>query len=209
MDVNGFVGPITTGSEEFYRKSLKQFAWQKKLQGTKVVVQRIKKDSKYNDVLGINYSNNLQNSTEVETFNYVVVINAERMVKVYNENSETIDFMDDQNVLQLGDVLVFTRNSREFRFKITDMQTFTQVGGYLNQYTMTPYIVVDLGNDNYEQVTLGDDGWISPPTSGISANDNHNTYRSKWGMIEGNIEDQTDLMLKLQELVNRLNWEDI
>lgn len=142
-DGNGFVQSVFDGSYDFYKKSLKQFDWYKKIYGTKCQVQRIVEDSKYNQVLGTIYSNNLKGSAEVETFNYCIIINMNRMVKVYNESSDTLDFYDNNSILKLGDVLVFTRRSREFRFKVTDVMTFSEVGGVLNQYTITPYIVVD------------------------------------------------------------------
>jgi hypothetical protein len=136
MSSNGFINKYLDNANTFYHIALQQFKFYKKLEGTKVVVSRISNSSKYKEVFGTTYSSTLMNDNEKSEFEYVIIINMNDMKKLYQKNIDQLQFMDNQDTIKLGDVLTYTRKTQEYKFKVTDVQTFSEAEGVLYQYTI-------------------------------------------------------------------------
>jgi hypothetical protein len=132
----GFIQPMIDMANEFISVGLQQFEWQKEIEGTKVMVSRVTSDSKHKRLYGTTTSSTLRADTKVEEFPYVVIINTQDMVKLYQKSITQLDFLDNKDILKLGDVISYSRNGQLFRYKIIDVQTFSEAGGLLNRYTL-------------------------------------------------------------------------
>lgn len=132
----GFVKSILDATNQFYSVSLKQFEWYKKQLGTRVQVSRLKQLDKYKDVFGSVATSTLIDDDSLEKFPYVVLINLNDMVKLYQKSINQLQFYDNLDKLKIGDVLIFTRNDQEYKWKITDVQTFSEAEGVLYSYTI-------------------------------------------------------------------------
>lgn len=137
MSQENFIKPLLDGANSFYRVGLKQFSWQKKLQGTKCLVSRLVTESKYKHVFGSTVSSTMIDDEERDEFPYVVLINMNDMLKIYQKSINQLDFYDNEDVLKLGDVIRFSREGQEFRFKVVDVQTFSEAERVLNRYTIS------------------------------------------------------------------------
>lgn len=142
MSAEGFIKDLLTGTNSFYKIGLTQLSWYKKTLGTKCIVSRIIKQSKYKDVFGSTVSSTINENTDVEEFPYVVLINLNDMMKLFQKSITQLDFYDNESILQLGDVLRFSSSGQEFRYKITDIQTFNETGKVLNRYSISGLVEV-------------------------------------------------------------------
>lgn len=140
MSKDGFVNRYLDNANKFYSTALKQFKFYKKIEGCKVIVSRISKDSKYKSVFGSIYSSTMVDDDEREEFPYVVVFNMNDMKKIFQKSIEQMDFYDNEDVLKLGDVITYARKGQEYKFKIVDVQSFSEAEGVLNRYTVTGMI---------------------------------------------------------------------
>ncbi len=130
------------GSREMHAKALKQFSWYKKVLGIKCQIIRYVRKTEYDDVIGAVYSSHLFDNERVVKRDYVIVINTNHITKALNESQETLECYDNNNVIKIGDVIMYNRKGREFRYKVIDVETFTEVGGVLNKYTLQPFVTV-------------------------------------------------------------------
>lgn len=112
--------------------------WWKKVLGTEVVVDRVKEDSMYKTVYGVAYNDTIEGNTEVEHFHHTIVINMNTLLKVWNVTENDLQFYDIGEDLEMGDILTFSRNNLEYKWKITEIMQLTDVGGIVRQYTITP-----------------------------------------------------------------------
>ena len=135
MSKDGFINRYLDNANKFYSTALKQF-----IEGCKVIVSRISKDSKYKSVFGSIYSSTMVDDDEREEFPYVVVFNMNDMKKIFQKSIEQMDFYDNEDVLKLGDVITYARKGQEYKFKIVDVQSFSEAEGVLNRYTVTGMI---------------------------------------------------------------------
>lgn len=132
----GFNEALLDRSNKFYSVSLQQFKVQKKLQGIKVNVSRVKDTSKYKKVLGSLYNSSAPDDEEVENFEYTVLIQVNEMKKLFHKNDSTLDFMDNDYVIHKGDTLSYSRGDQKFEFKVTEVENFSDVTGVLYRYTI-------------------------------------------------------------------------
>lgn len=136
----GFVDGVLDSANRFNSVALLQMKMSKKILGTKVIVKRVKKDSKYSKVFGSLYTSENLDDEQVDEFEYTVLINKNDMLKLYQRNIDQLEFSDNENFLQKGDVLCYRRNDIEFKFKITEVETFSDAGGILYKYTLSGII---------------------------------------------------------------------
>jgi hypothetical protein len=139
----GFIKDVVTNTNNWYKVGLQQIEWQKKIQGTKCMVTRLSKSSKYKDVFGSIASSTVLGDVKKEEFPYVVLINLNDMLKLYQKSLNQLDFYDNESILKLGDVLSFSSAGQVFRFKIIDIQTFSETGFILNRYTISGFTEVN------------------------------------------------------------------
>lgn len=133
----GFVNSILDNTNRIHQVGLKQFSWWKKVQGTKCQVVRIKENTSYKNVFGSIANSTLPDDDDAEKFPYVVLISMNDMKKLFQKSIDPLQFYDNEGILQLGDILVFSRLSQEYKWKITDIQTFSETGNVLNYYTIS------------------------------------------------------------------------
>lgn len=133
----GFLKPIIDMTDAFYQVGLNQFDWHKKIQGTECLVSRVKRSSDYRDVFGSVYTSTLQDDEDNEEFKYTILINLNNLSRLFQQSITQLDFYDNKDVLQLGDVIKFVANGYQYRYKITDIQIFGTKTNFLNQYTIS------------------------------------------------------------------------
>ena len=133
----GFVNSILDNTNRIHQIGLKQFSWWKKVQGTKCQVVRIKENTSYKNVFGSIANSTLPDDDDAEKFTYVVLISMNDMKKLFQKSIDPLQFYDNEGILQLGDILVFSRLSQEYKWKVTDIQTFSETGNVLNYYTIS------------------------------------------------------------------------
>jgi len=137
MDNNvGFTEALLDAANGFYSSAMELMNMQKKLQGITVDVERNTHKDKYKAVFGSLYTSNLVGDDSVEHFPYVVLIQVNDMKNAYAKNIGSLDFYDNADVIQKGDLLSYTRGGMRFQFKVTAVETFSDVGGVLNHYTL-------------------------------------------------------------------------
>src|SRR5574344_548817 len=127
-------------SQAFYKLTLKTIKLQLKLNGTKFVVLRPKENSKWKTVFGGTYSSNdtLENDyTELST---TLVINNNDRRDVWNRNRDSLEAWTNDDNLNVGDELQYTRDGRTYRFKITLKQGYSELSNSLFVYTLTSII---------------------------------------------------------------------
>lgn len=132
----GFIERLLDNTNHIYQTSLKQFDWHKKVQGTRVQVTRIKDNAKYKNVFGAIASSTLPDDQEAEKFEYVILISLNDMKKLFQKAVDQIQFYDNEDKLELGDIVGYTRGSQEYKFKVIDIMTFSETNNVLRQYTL-------------------------------------------------------------------------
>lgn len=132
----GFVNSILDATNQFYSVALKQFDWYKKILGTKVQVLRLKNIDKYKDVFGSVASSTFVDDDNLIKIPYVVLINMNDMLKLYQKSINQLQFYDNKDFLKIGDLILFTRNNQEYKWKITNIETFSEAEGVLYSYSI-------------------------------------------------------------------------
>lgn len=152
----GFVADLLDKANEFARISLQQISVSKKLLGTKVTVTRTSDDNKYKSVYGALYNSSLPGGSGKRTFDYVVLLNMNDMKKLYQMNTDTMEFYDNNNVLQMGDILTYVRSGREFKYKVTAVENWSDQEKILYKYTVTGLAETNISqNENCQNTSNG------------------------------------------------------
>lgn len=133
----GFAAKYLDKANEFERVILKQIDFYKKLQGTKVIVTRYSDDNKYKSVYGSLFSSSLVGEQGQKSFEYVVLINMHDMKKLYQRTIDSIEFYDNKDIIQQGDVLTYARGGNQYQFKVTSVDTWSDDYLVLNKYTLS------------------------------------------------------------------------
>jgi hypothetical protein len=139
----GFVDVILDNTNRFYQLSFSQFAWYKKMQGTTCIITRYKQSAKITNVFGCVASSTLPDDQESEKFNYTILISLNDMKELYKIGADPITFYDNEQVIDYGDVLTFSRGKQEYKWKVTDIQTFGETDSVLRQYTISGMAEID------------------------------------------------------------------
>jgi hypothetical protein len=139
----GFVNKYLDNANLFYSIALKQFKVYKKLLGTKVVVTRILNDSKYKSVFGSTYHSTLRNDNEVKKFDATIIINMNDMKRIFQKTIDQLDFYDNERVMELGDIFIFSRKNQEYKFKVVNIESFSEASDVLWRYTATGLVEVN------------------------------------------------------------------
>jgi len=141
----GFVESLLDSTNQFYQVALQQFEWWKETQGTKVEVTRIKQNTSYRNVFGAIASSTLPDDSSAEHFEHVVLISMNNMMKIFQKSIENLTCYDNENKLKLGDILSFSRGKQVYKWKVIDIETFSEAEGVLYQYTLGGFTEVDAG----------------------------------------------------------------
>jgi hypothetical protein len=62
------------------------------------------------------------------------------MRDVWSRNRDTIDVYNDEDVLEYGDELQYTRDNRTYRFKVIAKSSFSEVAAAVYLYTLSSII---------------------------------------------------------------------
>lgn len=137
MSKLGFVEQLLDNTNKIYQVGLQQFDWYKKVLGTKCQVARVKTHDKYRNVFGSIASSTLPDDNDADKFPYVILINMNDMKRLFQKSTDQMQFYDNKDVLQLGDILIFSRLHQEYKWKIVDITTFSETNDVLRQYTIS------------------------------------------------------------------------
>lgn len=136
MSQSGFIDVIQDNTLNFYKIAFYQFSWWKQFQGTKIQIIRITENSKYKSVFGSIANSTLPDDRDAEKIPYTILINMNDLKKIYQKSIDPLTFYDNENTIRIGDILAFNRRDQEYKWKVTDVQTFSEAEGVLYQYTI-------------------------------------------------------------------------
>lgn len=123
-------------ANKLFKIGLKHFKLQLNLLGTDFVVLRPKDNSKWKNVFGGTYSSDSTLENDYDQFSTRLIINLSEMKDVWNRNRDSIEALSDDESLEVGDELRYTREKRTFRFKITMKQGYSEIADVLYSYTL-------------------------------------------------------------------------
>ena len=136
MSGSGFVKTLLDNTNFFYKTALTGLEWWRKINGIKCQVIRLKEDDDYKSVYGCIANSTLVDDENAERFDYVAIFGMNEMLRLYGKSIDPIQMFDNRNILKHGDILVFSRGDQEFKWKVTDILTFSEAEGVLYQYTI-------------------------------------------------------------------------
>lgn len=139
----GFIESLLDNVNNIYSVGLNQLLWWKENLGTKCIVSRSTTRDKYRQVFGSIANSTLPDDVEADKFPYVFFINMNDMKKLYQKSTDQLQFYDNEDVLQLGDILIFSRLHQEYKWKVIDIQTFNETNLMLRQYTIAGLLEVN------------------------------------------------------------------
>jgi len=145
MSQLGFIEQLLDNTNHLYGTMLKQFAWYKKVMGTKVTVIRIKERSKYKKVFGSVASSTIPDDRDAEKFEYTILISLNDMLRLYQETSTTMTFYDNEDKIELGDILAYSRKDMQYKFKVMEIRTFSEADDTLREYTIGGLADIETG----------------------------------------------------------------
>lgn len=145
MSQLGFIEKVLDNTNYLYSTALKQFAWYKKVLGTQVMITRIKERNKYRTVFGSVASSTIPDDSDADKFEYTILINLNDMLRLYQETSTSMTFYDNEDKLHIGDIITFSRKDKQYRFKITEIQTFSEADDVVRQYTIAGLADIETG----------------------------------------------------------------
>ena len=127
-------------TNKFYQAGLKNIKAQLALTGTQFVVLRPKENSKWKNVFGGTYSSDSTLENDYDQFTTTLLVNLNDMRDVWNRNRDSIEAVTNDESLEVGDELQYTRDKRTFRFKISLKQGYSETGNVLYSYTLMSII---------------------------------------------------------------------
>lgn len=136
----GFTEKVLDMTNKFYTTAMKMIGFQKKLQGITVDVERTSEESKYSKVFGGVYNSDNIADDEVNHFHYKILIQVNEMKRLYTKAIGQLDFYDNESVLRKGDTITYTRNNQKFKFKVSEVDNFSDTEGILYRYTLVGLI---------------------------------------------------------------------
>lgn len=140
MSDEGMVSALQDRASKLYKIAAKSIGTMLKLNGTKFVVLRPKENSKWKNVFGGSYSSSTTLENDYTQFDTVLIVNLNEMKDVWNRNRDNLDAWTNDDSLEVGDELQYTRNGRTYRFKICMKQGFSEIADSLYQYTLMSII---------------------------------------------------------------------
>ena len=143
MKGNGFVNELLDNTNHFYSVSLNMMDWWRKIMGIKCQVVRLSDSDVYRKVYGSIATSTLVDDSNAERFNYIALFGMNEMLRLFSKSTEPIQMYDNRDIIKSGDLLVFSRGDQEYKWKVTETFTFSEVGGVLNQYTLSGLTEVD------------------------------------------------------------------
>ena len=127
-------------ANKLYSIGMKSIKLQLKLLGTNFVVLRPKDNSKWKNVFGGSYSSDSTLENDYDQFTVRLIINQNELTDVWNRNRDTVEVYTNDNSIEVGDELQYTRASRTYRFKVSLKQGYSEVADVFYVYTLSSII---------------------------------------------------------------------
>lgn len=127
-------------SNKLYSIGAKNIKIQIALRGTDFVVLRPKNNSKWKNVFGGSYSSDSTLENDYEQFTTKLIIDMNDMRDVFNRNRDIIQTITNDDSLEVGDELQYTRDKITYRFKIIQKQSFSEAAKIIYQYTLSSIV---------------------------------------------------------------------
>lgn len=139
MSDESFVSRHLNHTAKFYSRAFKLFQFYKKAgMATVFLVTRVKENSKYQDVYGSTYGSSLLNDPDTEHKTVSLIVNLQKLLDIYNLQSESIQVYDVEELLERGDLVNYKRGDKTFGFKVSEVKSFTEQPQILYQFTLVP-----------------------------------------------------------------------
>jgi len=132
-----FISEYQGAVDLFYSIGLEALQWRLDIEGIEVSVSRVSSTSKYSRVYGASYSSNQLNDNEVTTSTLTLLININQINDRWalSQEETVIHYME---VLQRGDIVDFTRGNTAFKYKVSEVKTFTDKPQIYYEFVLTP-----------------------------------------------------------------------
>lgn len=130
-----FVDEYLVNANRFYSLAMNQYDFYLKIMGIDVTVIRIKDESIRKLVFGSTFTSDMIGDAETKRFKYRIVINLNDMRKLFQQLIDSFEVYDNQPILELGDLVTYVRGDKEYKFKIVDVQSFSEAAKVLYRYT--------------------------------------------------------------------------
>lgn len=140
MSEESMVSKNLEKANKFYSIGAKAIKVQLALRGTDFVVLRPKDNSKWKNVFGGSYSSDSTLENDYEQFTTKLIIDLNDMRDVWNRNRDMIQTITDDDTLQVGDELQYTRDKITYRFKIVQKMSFSEAAKIVYQYTLSSIV---------------------------------------------------------------------
>lgn len=140
MSAENMASKLLDKANQFYSIGAKNIKIMKALKGTDFVVLRPKDNSKWKNVFGGSYSSDSTLENDYEQFTTTLILELSDMRDVWNRNRDIIQTVTDDESLQVGDELQYTRDKITYRFKIIQKSAFSEAAKVIFQYTLSSIV---------------------------------------------------------------------
>jgi hypothetical protein len=137
MDNKGFVPDYYKSVMDLWNISGEMMEWYRDQLGTEVVVTRVKDTHKHKSVLTTTLTSTFEDDTEIEKFNWKLLINMSQMMPLWRRNGGSIEVVDTVRKLKSGDLVKFEYLGVSYEFKVTGTQSYGIGQDICYQYTLT------------------------------------------------------------------------
>lgn len=140
MSSENFVSEYLDTATKLYKLGMEGMKLNKKLLGTNFIVNRPKFQSKYKQVFGGSYSSENSLENDYTQFTVRLIINMNDLRDVWSRNRDSLEVYDNEDILEYGDELQYTREGRTYRFKVTGKSSYSETASLIYVYTLSSII---------------------------------------------------------------------
>ena len=140
MSSEGMAASFLEMASKWADIGIKQFKFTKKILGMNFVVLRPKDGSKWKNVFGGSYTSDPTKETDYDQFTTCLVVNQNEMKDVWSRNRDTLEAYSDENDLEVGDEVQYTRGGLTFRFKVIQKQGYSEIASGPYVYILSSII---------------------------------------------------------------------
>lgn len=140
MSAENLISRYIDSTNKLYSIGMRNIMLSKKLLGTELLVNRPKAQSKYKQVFGGSYSSDDTLENDYTQFTVRLIINLNEMKDVWSRNTGAIEVFNDEDVLELGDEVQYTRDGLTYRFKVNAKYSYSENAVGVYQYSLVSMI---------------------------------------------------------------------
>lgn len=140
MSAESLMSKYIDSTNKLYSIGMKNIMLSKKLLGTDLLVNRPKAQSKYKQVFGGSYSSDNVLENDYDQFTVRLIINLNEMKDVWSRNTGAIEVFNDEDVLEVGDEVQYTRDGMTYRFKVNGKYAYSESAVGVYQYSLISMI---------------------------------------------------------------------